>query len=181
MIALPLGLAYFVTAALVWLYKSWEMLPESMRVTGNGTRVSPGQAVGYLFIPFYNLYWYFHLLGWPLHGAQSRARRLRVTEACLERPRDHRGDLPGHPVRELLLRALPLDRVHVQRRERKREYATSVRSGVAPTSTSNVTCLPIALVVRARLGVRGSGRVGDSGRMTTTTAHNEQAEPPARR
>ncbi|MBX3216057.1 MAG: DUF4328 domain-containing protein [Labilithrix sp.] len=57
-LSIPLILTYVVTA-LVWLYKSWEMLPDSMRVTGNGTRVSPGQAVGYLFIPFYNLYWYF--------------------------------------------------------------------------------------------------------------------------
>lgn len=57
-LAIPLILTYAVTA-LVWLYKSWEMLPDSMRVTGSGTRVTPGQAVGYLFIPFYNLYWYF--------------------------------------------------------------------------------------------------------------------------
>src|SRR5207248_8479544 len=50
--------AYFITA-LVWLYKSWEMLPPHMRMSGNGTMVSPGQAIGFLFIPFYNLYWYF--------------------------------------------------------------------------------------------------------------------------
>jgi hypothetical protein len=50
--------AYFI-AALVWLYKSWAMLPESARFTGNGTRVTPGGAVGFLFVPFYNLYWYF--------------------------------------------------------------------------------------------------------------------------
>src|SRR5438270_717452 len=30
--------AYFITA-LVWLYKSWEMLPPHMRMSGNGTMV----------------------------------------------------------------------------------------------------------------------------------------------
>jgi hypothetical protein len=50
--------SYFIVA-LVWLYKSWEMLPPTARMSGNGTMISPGQAVGYLFIPFYNLYWYF--------------------------------------------------------------------------------------------------------------------------
>ncbi len=54
---LSLG-AYFIFA-LVWLYKSWEMLPAHARMSGNGQMVSPGQAVGFLFIPFYNLYWYF--------------------------------------------------------------------------------------------------------------------------
>jgi hypothetical protein len=50
--------AYFITA-LMWLYKSWEMLPAHARMSGNGTMVSPGQAIGFLFVPFYNLYWYF--------------------------------------------------------------------------------------------------------------------------
>jgi hypothetical protein len=54
----PIFIGYFVLV-LVWIYKSWEMLPPALRMTGSGTFVSPGQAVGYLFIPFYNLYWYF--------------------------------------------------------------------------------------------------------------------------
>ncbi|MBX3206219.1 MAG: DUF4328 domain-containing protein [Labilithrix sp.] len=71
MFAFPLLLTYIVTA-LVWLYKSWEMLPDSMRMTGDGTRVSPGAAVGYLFIPFYNLYWYF-IVSAGLCAALNRA------------------------------------------------------------------------------------------------------------
>jgi hypothetical protein len=34
-------------------YKLWDALPTSSRAT------SPGKAVGFLFIPFFNLYWYF--------------------------------------------------------------------------------------------------------------------------
>lgn len=58
MLSVPLMITYAVTM-LVWIFKSWEMLPMSMRVLNNGTTVTPGQAVGRLFIPFYNLYWYF--------------------------------------------------------------------------------------------------------------------------
>jgi hypothetical protein len=54
----PLALTYFGTV-LAWIYKSWEMLPMSHRVLNNGTMVTPGAAIGRLFIPFYNLYWYF--------------------------------------------------------------------------------------------------------------------------
>jgi hypothetical protein len=34
-------------------YKLWDALPTTERVT------SPGKAVGFLFIPFFNFYWYF--------------------------------------------------------------------------------------------------------------------------
>ena len=34
-------------------YRCWEALPERFRAT------SPGQAVGYLFIPLFNFYWAF--------------------------------------------------------------------------------------------------------------------------
>ena len=38
-------------------YKCWASLPERFRFT------TPGKAVGYLFIPFYNFYWAF--ITWP--------------------------------------------------------------------------------------------------------------------
>jgi serine/threonine protein kinase len=38
------------------LYKAWEMLPIEL------ARTTPGKAVGYLFIPFYNLYWCWKVL-----------------------------------------------------------------------------------------------------------------------
>ncbi len=60
---IPLSLLYFVTA-LVWIYKSWEMIPAPFRVTASGKRVSPGAAVGFLFIPGFNVfYWNFVCAG----------------------------------------------------------------------------------------------------------------------
>ncbi|MBV9949297.1 MAG: hypothetical protein JOZ69_20780 [Myxococcales bacterium] len=44
---------------LVWVGMSWAMIPPAGRQTRNGTWVSPGRAVGLLFVPFYNLYWVF--------------------------------------------------------------------------------------------------------------------------
>lgn len=54
-------LLYFLRLvfALVWVYVSWNTLPPQWRRTRPGRLVSPGEAVGYLFIPFYNLYWMF--------------------------------------------------------------------------------------------------------------------------
>jgi hypothetical protein len=38
---------------MIWLYQCWDSIPEQYR------SASPGQAVGFLFIPFFNLYWIF--------------------------------------------------------------------------------------------------------------------------
>jgi len=57
-----LGLVFLVVAlvaAMVWLHKAWGSVPEQMRYTDAGRWITPGQAVGYNFIPFYNLYWVF--------------------------------------------------------------------------------------------------------------------------
>ena|ERR1019366_6002732 len=48
-----------LVAAMVWLHKAWSSVPEQMRYTDAGRWITPGQAVGYNFIPFYNLYWVF--------------------------------------------------------------------------------------------------------------------------
>ncbi len=48
-----------LVAAMVWLYKAWTSVPEQMRYTDAGKWITPGQAIGYNFIPFYNLYWMF--------------------------------------------------------------------------------------------------------------------------
>lgn len=57
-ISMPLLVTYAISV-FVWIHKSWSMLPYEQRVTDGGVRVTPGSAVGFLFIPFYNLYWYF--------------------------------------------------------------------------------------------------------------------------
>jgi hypothetical protein len=48
-----------LVAAMVWLHGAWRSVPDQMRYTDAGRWITPGQAVGYNFIPFYNLYWVF--------------------------------------------------------------------------------------------------------------------------
>jgi hypothetical protein len=53
--AIPLGAAAIVTVVFgcIFVYKSWSCLPLDRRNT------TPGKAVGFLFIPIFNLYWPF--------------------------------------------------------------------------------------------------------------------------
>lgn len=44
---------------LVWLHGSWASLPHGARVNRAGRRISPGEAVGLLFVPCFNVYWTF--------------------------------------------------------------------------------------------------------------------------
>lgn len=46
-------LIYALVIALVLLYKAWKVIQDGQ------ARTSPGKAVGFLFIPFFNLYWIF--------------------------------------------------------------------------------------------------------------------------
>lgn len=59
----PLFGVFFLIGAMiigtVWVYKAWQSVPDQMRYTDAGKWVTPGQACGYLYIPFYNLYWTF--------------------------------------------------------------------------------------------------------------------------
>jgi hypothetical protein len=48
-----------LVAGMVWLYQAWASVPDQMRYSDAGKWITPGQAVGYLFIPFFNLYWVF--------------------------------------------------------------------------------------------------------------------------
>lgn len=44
---------------MILLYKMWQFIPSNYR------RTTPGKAVGFLFIPFFNIYWIFQALwGW---------------------------------------------------------------------------------------------------------------------
>jgi len=54
LIALAVVLAiWFVVLMYIYIYRMWWMLPVSY------ARTSPGKAVGFCFIPFFNLYWVF--------------------------------------------------------------------------------------------------------------------------
>lgn len=86
------GLIYFILIP-VWVYQSWQMLPSAYRVTGAGKMVSPGQAVGFMFIPYFNVfYWNFIIsmgycdaLNYLLQGLGSgkRAPKGLALAACI--------------------------------------------------------------------------------------------------
>jgi hypothetical protein len=59
LISALVGFAFTIPATIVWcvwLYRAWTAVPESCR------SATPGQAVGFLFIPFFNLYWCFRAI-----------------------------------------------------------------------------------------------------------------------
>jgi hypothetical protein len=43
---------------LVWLYSAWNSIPPEFRFT-KSRQMSPGAAIGFMFVPIYNLYWIF--------------------------------------------------------------------------------------------------------------------------
>ncbi|MBL7040059.1 MAG: hypothetical protein ISR77_15585 [Pirellulaceae bacterium] len=73
------GLYGFVVF-LILIYKMWKAIPSSV------ARTTPGKAVGFLFIPVFNLYWWFIVLrgwaqDWNTYAAKSGAKVPRVSEA----------------------------------------------------------------------------------------------------
>lgn len=58
-LGLSTAFALRLVFALMWMYSAWSAIPFDYRVTGSGKRVSPGEAVGFMFIPIFNLYWMF--------------------------------------------------------------------------------------------------------------------------
>ncbi|KAF0249522.1 MAG: hypothetical protein FD167_1080, partial [bacterium] len=48
LLSIPTNILFFI-----WLYKTWEAVPQQHQST------SPGKALGFLFVPFFNLYWIF--------------------------------------------------------------------------------------------------------------------------
>lgn len=93
---LPLiGVVFLVLApigSMVWLYKAWTTVPPDMRYTDSGKWITPGTAVGYCFIPFYNLYWIFvanvglcEAINRTLlaRGGQPRAPKGLAIAACI--------------------------------------------------------------------------------------------------
>ncbi|SEM55834.1 hypothetical protein SAMN04489760_12213 [Syntrophus gentianae] len=57
---------------LVCLYKCWSI------VQGFGARTTPGKAVGYLFIPFFNFYWIFVALKGLSEDANTFSKRQEM-------------------------------------------------------------------------------------------------------
>ena len=84
---------YFFVLIPIWVYQSWQMLPSAYRVTGSGKMISPGQAAGFLFIPWFcQFYWtfvvsmgYCDALNYLLQGlgSQRRAPKGLALAACI--------------------------------------------------------------------------------------------------
>jgi hypothetical protein len=59
------GLFYLLLLAygivnMVWIYKFWSWIPPEQRYTSMWKKyISPGTAVGFMFIPYFNIYWMF--------------------------------------------------------------------------------------------------------------------------
>jgi len=58
-----LGFGLGIAAAVIWfikLHRAWKVIQSLRREDSAETNMpTPGQAVGFLFIPFFNLYWFF--------------------------------------------------------------------------------------------------------------------------
>lgn len=76
---------------LIWIFRSWKLLPpESRRCPLWGGKVSPGMAVGFLFIPVFNLYWFLvAFYGLPFaykryHGVDNGGCPVSITLMILQ-------------------------------------------------------------------------------------------------
>lgn len=63
----------------VWFYRRYS---EMHRAQPDATKVSPGRAVGFLFIPFYNLYWVCYI-AYDFARALGRVQAARVGRALV--------------------------------------------------------------------------------------------------
>ena len=70
---------YAFVVLFILIYKMWKAIPPTM------ARTTPGKAVGFLFIPVFNLYWWFPALwgwsqDWNSYAANSEGKLARMTE-----------------------------------------------------------------------------------------------------
>jgi hypothetical protein len=55
-----LALMAYGIIGMVWTYKFWSWIPPEQRHTSMWKKyISPGQALGFMFIPYFNIYWMF--------------------------------------------------------------------------------------------------------------------------
>lgn len=75
-----------------WIYASWSFLPPEYRRNAQGREFTPASAVGWHFVPLYNLYWVFaQNLGYCeavdavmiQSGRSARAPKTLATVACV--------------------------------------------------------------------------------------------------
>lgn len=61
----------YIVFFMLWHYHNWELIDADLRKT------TPGRAVGFLFIPFYNLYWIFVSFLWLWEGLNEMGKRYK--------------------------------------------------------------------------------------------------------
>lgn len=83
-----LGLWYMLLFAysianVIWLYKFWSWIPPEQRHTSMWKKyISPGVALGFMFIPYFNIYWMFVVY----LGIADIMERMRVQYPCSKGP-----------------------------------------------------------------------------------------------
>jgi hypothetical protein len=69
--------------SVVWLYRFWSWVPPEQRHTSMWKKyISPGMAIGFMFIPYFNLYWMFVIY----LGLADIMERMRVRYPCSKAP-----------------------------------------------------------------------------------------------
>lgn len=82
------GLWYLLVMAysivnVIWLYKFWSWIPPAQRYTSMWKKyISPGTAAGFMFIPYFNIYWMFVVN----LGIADILERMRVEYPCSKGP-----------------------------------------------------------------------------------------------
>jgi hypothetical protein len=70
-----LALMAYGVVGMIWIYKFWSWIPPEQRHTPLWKKyVSPGQALGFMFLPYFNIYWMFVLY----LGIADILERMRV-------------------------------------------------------------------------------------------------------
>lgn len=68
---------------MIWLYQFWSWIPPEQRHTNMWKKyISPGTAIGFMFIPYFNIYWMFVVY----LGIADIMERLRVQSPCSKGP-----------------------------------------------------------------------------------------------
>ena len=91
-IAIPVFLLMAVIVNLMFIHRIWSAIQ-----FGGIARTSPGKAVGFLLIPFFNIYWIFNILpGW------ATDYNATLQEENLQAPQMGQGILIAHVIFSLI-------------------------------------------------------------------------------
>ncbi len=92
MILAMLLVMFHQIGALFWQYRAWAGILPEFRRTQSGKMIAPGEAAGFLIIPYFNLYWMFVISGGiadaanlqaEAYGSPLRVNRSNGTIACI--------------------------------------------------------------------------------------------------